>query len=193
MLRKIKQFTIDINFTNALKAMLSALIPFYIFSRLGYSDIGLTMAIGALFTFPSDTPSNLKHKINGILVTVLIISGANLVINLSYPYPFIFYPVFTSLVFILSMLAVYGQRATMVAFSGLMTIGISFSNIHTGWAMVQYSGLLLAGGLFYLLMSLLFFYINPHRYTELQIVECIKLTAKYLKLRGDKKTIDSSG
>lgn len=185
MIRKIKQFTIDINFTNALKAMFSALIPFYIFSRLGHSDIGLTMAIGALFTFPSDTPSNLKHKINGILVTVLIISGANLLINLSYPYPFVFYPVFTSLVFILSMLAVYGQRATMVAFSGLMTIGISFSNIHTGWAMVQYSGLLLAGGLFYLLMSLLFFYINPHRYTELQIVECIKLTAKYLKLRGD--------
>ena len=185
MIRKIKQFTIDINFTNALKAMFSALIPFYIFSRLGHSDIGLTMAIGALFTFPSDTPSNLKHKINGILVTVLIISGANLLINLSYPYPYIFYPVFTSLVFILSMLAVYGQRATMVAFSGLMTIGISFSNIHNGWAMVQYSGLLLAGGLFYLLMSLLFFYINPHRYTELQIVECIKLTAKYLKLRGD--------
>ena len=70
MIRKIKQFTIDINFTNALKAMFSALIPFYIFSRLGHSDIGLTMAIGALFTFPSDTPSNLKHKINGILVTV---------------------------------------------------------------------------------------------------------------------------
>ncbi len=185
MIRKIKQFTIHINFTNALKAMLSALIPFYIFSHLGYLDIGLTMAIGALFTFPSDIPSNLKHKINGILVTVLILSGSNLIINLTYPYPYLFYPVFALLVFILSMLAVYGQRGTMVAFSALLTISISFSHLHTGWEMIQHSGLLLAGGLFYLLLSLLFYFINPHRYTELQIIECIKLTAKYLKLRGE--------
>jgi uncharacterized membrane protein (TIGR01666 family) len=127
----------------------------------------------------------LKHKINGLLVTVLILVSCNLLINLTYPYPFLFYPVFASLVFILSMLAVYGQRATMVAFSALLTISISFSDINTGWEMIQHSGLLLGGGLLYLLISILFFYINPHRYTELQIVECIKLTAKYLKLRGD--------
>lgn len=185
MITKIKDFTLSTNFTNALKASLSAVIPVLLFTYLGDLQTGLIIALGALFTFPSDTPSNLKHKINGILVTVLILVGSNLLINLTYPYPLLFYPVFASLVFILSMLAVYGQRATMVAFSALMTISISFSHTHTGWEMIQHAGLLLGGGLFYLLVSLIFYYINPHRYTELQIVECIKLTAKYLKLRGD--------
>lgn len=185
MIPKIKDFTVGTNLTNAFKAALSAVIPVFFFSYFGDLHAGLILALGALFTFPSDTPSNLKHKINGILVTVLIISGVNLLINLTYPYPLLFYPVFTSLVFILSMLSVYGHRATMVAFSALLTISISFSHINTGWEMIQHAGLLLGGGLFYLLISLIFFYVNPHRYTELQIVECIKLTAKYLKLRGD--------
>jgi uncharacterized membrane protein (TIGR01666 family) len=185
MIAKIKDFTIGTNLTNALKAALSAVIPVFFFSYFVDLQTGLIVALGALFTFPSDTPSNLKHKINGILVTVLILASCNLLINVTYPYPILFYPIFTALVFILSMLAVYGQRATMVAFSALMTICISFSHIHSGWEMIQYTGLFLSGGLFYLLISLIFHYINPHRYTELQIVECIKLTAKYLKLRGD--------
>lgn len=185
MIAKIKDFTVGTNLTNALKVVLSAVLPVLVFSYFGDIQSGLIMALGVIFTFPSDTPSNLKHKINGLLVSILIISGVNLLINLTAPYPLLLYPVFTLLVFILSMLSVYGQRATMVAFSALMTISISFSHIHTGWEILQQTGLILSGGLFYMLVSLIFYYINPHRYTELQIVECIKLTAKYLKLRGD--------
>jgi uncharacterized membrane protein (TIGR01666 family) len=191
MITKIKEFTDSTNFTNALKAVLSAAIPVFLFSYFGYLHTGLTIALGALFTFPSDIPSNLKHKVAGLLVTVLILFGSNLLINLTYPYPFLLYPVFCLLIFILSMLAVYGQRATMVAFSALLTISISFSHIYSGWEMLVHSGYFLIGGLFYSLISILFFYINPHRYTELQIVECTKLTAKYLKLRGALWKIDS--
>lgn len=185
MIKNIKDIIIGTNFTNAIRSALAAVLPVLLFTYLGDLETGLIIALGAVFTFPSDTPSNLKHKIKGLLVTVLIVSSVNLIINFTYPHPFIFYPVFAGLVFILSMLAVYGQRATMVAFSGLMTISLSFSHIHTGMEMLRYSGLLFSGGLFYLLISLIFYYINPHRYTELEIVECLKLTSQYLKLRGD--------
>jgi uncharacterized membrane protein (TIGR01666 family) len=192
MFTKIKEFTDSTNFTNALKAVLSAILPVFVFSYFGDLNAGLTVALGALFTFPSDIPSNLKHKVNGLLVTVFILFGSNLLINLTYPYPVLLYPVFSLLIFILSMLAVYGQRATMVAFSALLTISISFSHTFTGWEMILHSSYFLIGGLFYSFISILFFYINPHRYTELQIVECTKLTAKYLKLRGALWSIDSN-
>jgi uncharacterized membrane protein YccC len=154
-------------------------------------DAGLTAALGAIFTFPSDIPSNLKHKVNGLLVTVFILFLSNLLINLTYPYPVLLYPTFAILVFCLSMISVYGQRATMVAFSALLTISISFSHTYSGVEMMLHTGYFLIGGLFYSLVSILFFYINPHRYTELQIVEATKLTAKYLKLRGELWKIDS--
>jgi uncharacterized membrane protein (TIGR01666 family) len=185
MIPNIKKFTDSTYFTNALKITIAAVVPVLLFTYLGHFRIGFTIALGAFFTYPSDIPSNLKHKINGLLVTVLIVSGVNLLINLSYPYAWIFYPFLALLLFFLSMISVYGQRATMVSFSALLSISLAFAHLQTGWDRLQYSGLLLLGGLFYLLISVIFFHIRPHRYAELQIAECIKFTSRYLKLRGD--------
>ena len=177
MFPKVKKNIDSTYFTNALKITLAAAIPVLLFSYLGNFQIGFTIALGAILVYPSDIPSNLKHKINGILVTILIVSGVNLLINLVYPYSWLFYPFLTVLLFFLSMISVYGQRATMVSFSALLTISLAFAHLQIGWNRVQYSGLLLLGGLFYLLISVVFFYIRPHRYAELQIAQCIKLTS----------------
>jgi uncharacterized membrane protein (TIGR01666 family) len=191
MIYEIRKFIDSIHFTNALKVTLAAVIPVMLFSFLGKFEMGFAIALGAFFTYPSDIPSNLKHKINGILVTAFLVAGINLAVNIVYPYSWIFYPFLSLLIFLIAMISVYGQRATMVSFSGLIAFSLAFSSINTGWAMVQNSGLILAGGLFYLLISLIFHYIRPNRYIELQIAECIKLTAKYLKLRGDLWTINA--
>ena len=191
MIYKIRKFTDSTHFTNAIKVTIAAVIPVMIFSFLGKFEMGFAMALGAFFTYPSDIPSSLKHKINGVLVTAFLVAGINLIVNLVYPYSWIFYPFLAVLIFVISMLSVYGQRATMVSFSGLIAVSLAFASINTGWAMLLHAGLILAGGLFYLLISLIFHYIRPHRYIELQIAECIKLTAKYLKLRGDLWTLNA--
>lgn len=167
MIYKIRKFTDSTYFTNALKVTIAAVIPVVVLSFLGKFEIGFTIALGAFFTYPSDIPSNLKHKINGILVTALLVAGVNLLVNIVYPYYFIFYPFLAVLIFLMSMLSVYGQRATMVSFSALISISLAFASINTGWAMVQHSLLILTGGLFYLMISLVFHYVRPHRYIEL--------------------------
>jgi uncharacterized membrane protein (TIGR01666 family) len=185
MINQIQKFTGSSYFTNALKITIAAVIPVLLFSFLGHFQIGFTIALGAFFTYPSDIPSSPKHKINGILVTASLVSGANLLINIIYPYPWIFFPFLALFIFLLSMISVYGQRATLVSFSALLSVSLAFAHINTGWAMVQHSVLILLGGLFYLLISLIFHYIRPYRYVELEMTTCIQLTAKYLKLRGD--------
>jgi uncharacterized membrane protein (TIGR01666 family) len=191
MISKIKIFTDSNDFANALKVTLAAVLPVLLCIQFDQFNIGLTIALGAFFTYPSDIPSNLKHKINGLMVVVLLTSGVNLLINLIHPYPLFFYPLLALLIFFLSMLSVYGQRANMVSFSALLSISLSFAHLTTGWEMIQHSALLLIGGLFYMLVSLLFFFIRPNRYVELQIAECIQLTSEYLKLRGDLWKLDS--
>ncbi|MDD2673344.1 MAG: FUSC family membrane protein [Flavobacterium sp.] len=191
MIYKIRKFTDSTYFTNAIKVTIAAVIPVVIFSFLGKFQMGFAMALGAFFTYPSDIPSSLKHKINGVLVTAFLVAGINLLVNIVFPYSWIFYPFLAVLIFLISMLSVYGQRATMVSFSGLIAVSLAFASINTGWAMLLHAGLILAGGLFYLLVSLIFHYIRPNRYVELQIAECIKLTAKYLKLRGDLWTLNA--
>jgi len=192
MIDQLKKFTDSTNFTNALKVTIAAVLPVLFFSYTGDFHIGFKIAIGAFLTYPSDIPSNLKHKINGVTVAALMVAGANLLVNLLYPYPWIFYPFLALILFFLSMISVYGQRATMVSFSALLSIAFSFSHLKTGMEMIENTGLMLLGGLFYLLISLIFHYIQPYRFLELKISECIKLTSKYLKLRADLWDIDAS-
>lgn len=192
MINSVKNFTDQTNFTNALKVTVAAVLPVIIFGYLEMFQIGFTIAIGAILTYPSDIPSNLKHKINGILVAILIIVGSAMLVNVTYPYPWIFYPFLAFILFFLSMISVYGHRATMISFSGLLSVSLAFGHLNSGLDILINAGYMLMGGLFYLIVSLTFYRIRPYRYVELQIAECIKLTSKYLKLRGDLWNADAS-
>ncbi|RZJ65821.1 MAG: FUSC family protein [Flavobacterium sp.] len=185
MIDNIRKFTDTTNFENALKVTVASVFPVVICSQLGRFETGFAIALGAFLTYPADIPSNLRHKINGVLVAALIVAGSTLLISILHPYPFILYPITAFLVFFLSMISVYGHRANMVSFSGLLAVSLAFGHIHTGWEMLAQSGWMLLGGLFYLVVSLSFHFVRPHRYTELQLAECMRLTSKYLKLRGD--------
>ncbi len=185
MITQIQKFTETTYFINALKITIAAVIPVLLFTYFGDFQTGFTIALGAFFTYPSDIPSSLKDKIKGVCVTALLISGTNFLVNIVYPYPLIFFPFLVTSVFFVSMFSVFGKRATMVSFSTLLSISLAFAHINSGWEMLYHSVLLLGGGLFYLLISLIFYSISPYRYLEIQLAECIKLTAKYLKLRGD--------
>lgn len=189
MVYKIRKYTESMNFANAVKVTVAAAIPVLLFSFLGDFKIGFSIALGALLTFPSDISSNFTHKVNGILSGAFIVAGSAFVISLAYPYHWIFYPVLTTLIFLLSMISAYGHRATQVSFSGLLSVSLVFSTVYRGTELLQHCGLMLAGGLFYFLVSMFFYYLRPHRYSELQVAECIRLTSKYLKLRGDLWTI----
>ena len=185
MFKSVQKFTAQTNFTNALKITVAAVLPVLFFSYFDMFRIGFSFALGAILTYPSDIPSNLKHKINGILVAILIIVSVAILVSALHPYPYIFYPFLALALFFLSMISVYGQRATMVSFSGLLSIALAFGHIQQGRDILINGGYISGGGLFYLLVSLIFYKIRPFRYVELQIASCLKLTSKYLKLRGD--------
>lgn len=185
MLQRIRNFTDSTNFTKAIIVTIAAAAPVLILSRYDLFDVGFALALGAFLTYPADIPSNLLHRTKGLLTASFIVPACMLAVNLLHPYPYLFYPITLVLVFFMSMISVYGQRATMVSFSGLLAIALATGHIHSGWEMIYYAFYILSGGLLYTFISVTFNYLSPHRYTELQIAECMKLTAKYMKLRGD--------
>lgn len=191
MTTRLKKITDDYNFTKAVKITLASVLPVLVLAYFDHFTIGFTVALGSFLASTSDIPSNLKHKINGVLVAILIISSATFFINILHPFPYIFYPALTLMVFFLSMISVYGQRATMVSFSGLLALTLAIGKIHTGADLLYNVLYIIGGGLFYLMVSLLFHFIKPYRYLELQIAECLKLTSKYLKLRSTLWNVDA--
>ncbi|MGX7668351.1 FUSC family membrane protein [Flavobacterium pedocola] len=185
MIQKIRKYTDNTNFANAVKATLSCVLPVLLLAPLGHFQEGFVMALGALLTFPSDVPGSLNHKIKGILIAIFLITGTNLFLGFIQNFTFIVYPVLLLLVFFFSMLSVYGHRANMISFVCLISATLVFSHSYTGAELLKHCGYILLGGLFYLFVSLLFYFLRPHRYIDLQIADCLRLTSKYLKLRGD--------
>lgn len=185
MIRKVRQFTDSTNFTRAIIVTIAAVLPVLVLSKYGLFEMGFATAIGAFLAYPADIPSSLSHRARGLVTSSFIVAALTLVANLLHPYLWVFYPLVILLVFFLSMISVYGQRATMVSFSGLLALTLATGHIKEGSDILLHTALVLGGGLFYTVISLLFNYLSPHRYTELQIAECMRLTSKYMKLRGD--------
>ncbi|ESU26228.1 putative membrane protein [Flavobacterium limnosediminis JC2902] len=191
MIDKIRKHTDNTNFANALKATIACVLPVIILSQFDHFQEGFAIAIGALLTFPSDVPGSLSHKIKGILIAVFLITTTTLVLGSIQHNPIIVYPVLLLLLFFFSMISVYGHRANMISFVCLITITLAFSHSYKGWELVEHSAYILIGGLFYLFISLLFYFLRPHRYMELQIADCLRLTSRYMKLRGDLWNVDA--
>lgn len=191
MLEKIKNFANSLHFTNALKVTLATVFPVLLLSYFGHFEIGFAIALGAFFTYPSDIPSSLEHKIKGIVITAFLVAVANILVNLIHLLDLFFYPLFGILIFLFSMISVYGQRATAVSFSCLLSSCLAISHWHSGWDILLYAIFIFAGGLFYLFVSLIFYFSHPYRTLEIHLASCINLTAKYLKLRADLWKIDA--
>lgn len=152
--------------------------------------ISFTIAMGALLTAPVDIPSNFKDKIIGITTGAVTIPLVTLVLSFFNGHWF-FYPIFICIVFSLSMIAVYGHRANMLSFTGLLAVSLSFAHVYEGIELWLHCLYLLIGGLFYGVISVCFRLLRPKRYAVLQTSECMELTADYLKHRAELWTVNA--
>lgn len=93
-------------------------------------------------------------------------------------------PVLGILTFSIAFISIYGFRASLVSFSGLMALALSFAQDSETLEIYQYSLLMGLGGLWYLLLSKIWHTIDPKAETEEFLSETYVLTADFLALRG---------
>src|SRR5690554_161993 len=81
-------------------------------------------------------------------------------------------------------IAVLGFRASLVGFSGLLAIILSFANLSEDLSISEKALYIGAGGLFYLLLTVLWQKLNPKGQTEQFLSEAIELTGNFLEVRA---------
>ncbi|MDN3594078.1 FUSC family protein [Zunongwangia endophytica] len=180
----ILRFLRSTDFTKALILTLSIGSSIGIFNALGLSNIGVPMAVGCLLTAPSDTIGTLKHKIVGVVAAAILAGVTSLVLGFASVNIYLTLPILGIVVFAISYLAIYGFRASMVAFAGLMAVVLSFANVDTSMPLWQHCLLISAGGFWYLTLSLIWHYLNPKHETEQLLGQCLELTGEYLQVRS---------
>lgn len=183
-LHKFTRFLRSTDFSKAVVLTIAIFIPVSVFSRLGNLEVGISLAMGCLLCSPSDVTGTYKHKSLGILSAAILGSIAYMVAK----YAAIgFIPTLIMLfflVFIISYLAVYGFRASLVTFAGLLAVVLSFAGASISSLEIWQKGLLIfGGGLWYLSLSSIWYFIRPKRATEQLLSETMELTGKYLRIR----------
>lgn len=183
-LKSSSQFLKSTDFSKAILLGIALLIPIIVAIKLDVLHIGIAITMGAMLASPSDVSGSLRHKITGILCATLLVMivsyiGAHLHISL-----WLLFPVLGILMFSIAYLAIYGFRASLISFSGLLALVLSFSKVSSGtepWEMALLLGL---GGLWYALLASIWYFIHPKGPTEFYLSKTLTLTAEYLRIRG---------
>lgn len=136
-----------------------------------------------LWCSPSDISGRLEHKQIGILFSsalVVVISFIGGYLNISN---LLLFPILGLLTFSIAFFSIYGFRASLISFSGLLALVLSFAHTSESLEVYQYALLIGLGGIWYLLVSTLWFYINPKAQTEEILNQTFLLTAEFLDTR----------
>lgn len=171
----------------------AAIIPLVIFNYYNNLSFGIAMALGALISSPSDVPGSFRRRVIGIFLSILLAVFATLVASYAAGNLLVFIPVIAFLLFGLSIISVYGFRASLISFSGLFAVVLSMAKISSEVSVVLHALLIGAGGMGYLSLAVLTYYINPKRQTEGLLAEVFELTADYLKIRAELLKADLKG
>ena len=154
---------------------------------LGYFDmlgIGVVLSTGALCVSVTDSPGPVHHRANGMFFCNLIIGATAIV---SY---WCLYSVFSIsaeillLGFVFSMLSVYNARVSSVGISALLIMILCMQTPLKGTDIFVHAGYLLAGGLWYMLFSLLLNTLKPYKIIKQLSGEFITGVADYLRMRA---------
>lgn len=182
---EITDFLRSTDFSKAILMMLALLIPIVVSLQWDALGIGITISLGAMFASPNDVSGNVRMKLKGICLAILLcmfvisISGF---IRSSYA---LLFPGLGVLIFFISYLSVYGFRSSLISFSGLFALALSFSSLAES-AIPTYQRVLLigAGGIWYMLLVVLRNVFFPKAPIEYSMLKTIRLTATYLYTRG---------
>lgn len=181
--RSVAEFARSPELSRATAIAVAVILPLLVSSRFDALPFGISMAVGVFLSSPSDVPGSLRRRLLGILASALIAVFTTVVASLAVDNLPLFLPLLLLLVFSYSMISVYGFRASLVSFSGLMAVVLSMVTLTSGMSIWMHAAWMGLGGLWYLLFSLFLHFLNPKRQSEEFLEETFELTAEYLRLR----------
>ncbi|MCG2461173.1 FUSC family protein [Flavobacteriaceae bacterium F89] len=182
--KELQNFLKSISFSKAVRIGIAVTLPIVTGIQLGHLEIGLALGLGAFWSSPSDVSGSVRHKEIGILFSAALVMAASFMGGYLHYETWLSLPVLGVLSFAIAFISVYGFRASLISFSGLLALVLSLGHKAEEMEIYQFAALLGVGGLWYLFLTKIWHGINPKAETEEFLTETYKLTAEFLETRG---------
>jgi YccS/YhfK family integral membrane protein len=183
--RKVRYFFFGQDFSDALRITLAVLLPGALLGWFGQLGVGVEVALGALCISITDSPGPVVHRRNGMLAGILLLPGLALLTGLLQPYIWLQGLEIGVLSFVFTLFLAYGNRAASVGSAGLLLVILMMDRSLTLPQLLEYALQVTAGGVWYLLVSLLWYQIRPYRPAQQALGECVQAIAGFLRLKAE--------
>jgi uncharacterized membrane protein (TIGR01666 family) len=183
--KEIQYFFYSQAFADGLRTTVSILLPSLILSYFKLLNAGLSISLGALCVSLADAPGPMIHKRNGMLFAAFFVFIITLLTSLASAnvYTMGILILFSTLFF--SMFNVYGVRASAVGSGAILAMILTMDKIVPKPQILSEGILILLGSIWYFLVSLAFYKIQPYRAGQRILGECIRSIATFLSIKAD--------
>ncbi len=183
--REIKSFFFSQYFSDGLRMSLGILLPSLVLLQFNKFDLGIALSLGALCICVIDNPGPVSHKRNGMAVGNLCLFIVAVTTGFARLNVFTLGLEVTVFSFLFSMFTVYGNRAASVGTASLLIMIFMIDKDIKANEVLVYSAEILAGGVWYMVFSLVFLGIRPYRAAQQALGENIADIVKFLRIKAD--------
>ncbi len=183
-IKEYKSFINSHYLSDGIRITAGIVLPAVILQQFNLLAAGVVVSLGAMSVSITDTPGPIQHRKNGMFACIIINTAMALLTALTAPYTVLMGAFITLACFAFSMIAVYGSRANSIGVSALLIIVLNMTGRHEGWDILVNAGYILAGAVWYTLLSLLLYSFRPYKLAQQALGDCIMATADYLRVRA---------
>jgi uncharacterized membrane protein (TIGR01666 family) len=183
--REIKSFFFSQYFSDGLRITIGVLLPSLIFAQFNQLELGLTLSLGAICVCVVDTPGPEVYKRNAMLACNALLLLVAITTGFARLNVYTLGIEVLAFSFLFSMFTVYGNRAASVGTSSLLVMIFMMDKGLQPGEVLHYSLLITLGGIWYMVMSLVFFGIRPYRAAQQALGENIVDVVKFLRIKAD--------
>ena len=182
---EIRYFFYGQSFADGFRTTFAILFPALLGSYFNAFETGLTISLGAMCVSLTDAPGPIIHRKNGMLFTsafAFCIAGITSLARMNI------YTMGLEIVlvtFFFSMFNVYGNRAGAVGTAAILIMILTMDTPVYSTGILLHAVWILAGGIFYTLVSLLLHKIQPYRNGQRALADCTREIATYLSIKAD--------
>ena len=183
--RQVSYFLFSQYFSDGLRTTLSILVPSLVWVQFGELQTGLAMSLGALNVSLSDAPGPVKHRRNAMIATALIGFVVTFITGFARMNPYFLAGEILLFSFFFSMFAIWGNRAASVGTAALLVMILMLDRPLDPSGVIEESLLVLAGSVWYTIISLLVSQLRPYLLAKQALGNCIHETAKLMAIKAD--------
>lgn len=160
-------------------------LPSFLLGYFDLLDTGLVLSLGALCVSAADTPGASRHRFNGMFACSVLVTATAIAVQYATVNEVLLGALIAIAGFLFSMLTVYGNRSSAVGIAALLVLILSLQSPLTDVGIWRNASLILAGGIWYIIYSLLLYRLRPYKFIQQVLADYILHVSHYLKLRGD--------